>query len=165
MDGMEMDGMGGWLGFGGRLSILVSRAFIIISIIPLHYTLLDFIRYRPHRLDRTTFDSVEDKDVQLTTLFSSCLFRCLLSGKISRTSLIYHFGLEGLGELRLESEIDEEVSWASSSLPQEQSQEGLRGRTRCFEILNSEADAQTRFGSILGHRRGRRLDREFARAG
>lgn len=44
------------------------------------------------------------------TLFRSCLFRCLFSGKISRTSLIYHFGLEGLGELRLESEVDEEVS-------------------------------------------------------
>jgi hypothetical protein len=30
-------------------------------------------------------------------------------GKVSRTSLIYHFGLEGLGELRLESEAESDV--------------------------------------------------------
>jgi hypothetical protein len=44
-----------------------------------------------------------------------CLCRYAFSGKISRTSLIYHFGLEGLGELRLDSdlEVGEEVSRAS----------------------------------------------------
>jgi hypothetical protein len=76
------------------------------------------------------FDLTERKEVQLTTLFPSCLFRRLFSGKISRTSLIYHFGLEGLGELRLYSEVDEEVSWALLSLPQEQSTEGLCERFR-----------------------------------
>jgi len=33
-----------------------------------------------------------------------------MTGKVSRTSLIYHFGLEGLGELRLESDADDEVN-------------------------------------------------------
>ncbi len=37
------------------------------------------------------------------------------SGRPARTSLIYHFGMEGLGELELEDEPDQTVSYLTES--------------------------------------------------
>ena len=81
------------------------------------------------------------------------------TGKVSRTSLIYHFGLEGLGELRLESETESDVSdhLEESQLAREsysdhllQTPQGIEGEV---VLIGSSAD--------LGDFRIRIVDRKF----
>lgn len=53
---------------------------------------------------------VEGDAIEEGELYSVWVRNLTRTGKPSRTSLIYHLGLEGLGQLRLETEGDDSVS-------------------------------------------------------